>query len=60
MIITRVLGSGLLEQERVRASRLTTARARKNLKHVKGKQQVPRLLSARERASMFARDDGPL
>src|SRR6185437_7195432 len=56
MIITRVLGSGLLAQE---ISRKQAAQARTRIVFVAGKkkQQVPRLVSARERASTFARDD---
>src|SRR6478672_2541060 len=58
MIMTRVFGSGLLEQERVAASRIMKATEFKALAEVKNKHKVPRLVSARERASNFARDDG--
>src|SRR5678810_348562 len=56
MIITRVLGSGLLEQE-IRRKQAEQARTRIVFIASEKKQQVPRLVSARERASTFARDD---
>src|SRR5882724_7543 len=55
MIITRVLGLGLLAQERVRARHAAQARAWSTRDRLKGKRKVPRLVSARERASIFAR-----
>src|ERR1700674_5358020 len=57
MIITRVLGSGLLAQERVKARHAAQARARNIFSEVKSRHRVRRLVSARQRASIFARDD---
>src|SRR5579862_320185 len=60
MIMTRVLGSGLLAQERVAARRTATDMQYSALRKIETKRKVrpgSRLVSARERAFTFARDD---